>query len=112
MNFFKTIARSCTVALIAAVMPAFAADKKVTIALIPGMTTDAFYITMHRGAEAAAKALGVDLIFQGAPEWSVMQQVPVLDAIISRKPDAIVIVPTDKQQLIAPLRKAVNAGTR
>ena len=46
---------------------ASAADKKYTIALIPGLTTDAFYITMHKGAEAAAKALGVDLVFQGAP---------------------------------------------
>jgi hypothetical protein len=28
-----------------------AADKKYTIALIPGLTTDAFYITMHKGAQ-------------------------------------------------------------
>ena len=35
-----------------------AQDKKFTIALIPGLTTDAFYITMRKGAEAAAKAVG------------------------------------------------------
>lgn len=89
--------------------PAYAA-KKLTIALIPGLTTDAFYITMHKGAEAAAKALGVTLEFQGAPEFNPVQQVPVLDAVIARKPDAILIAPTDKTQLIEPLRKAVKAG--
>ena len=41
------------------------AQKKLTIALIPGLTTDAFYITMHKGAERAAKALGVELHLSG-----------------------------------------------
>jgi ribose transport system substrate-binding protein len=90
---------------------ASAADtKKYTIALIPGLTTDAFYITMHKGAEAAAKALGVTLVFQGAPDFNPVTQVPVLNAIIGRKPDAILIAPTDKTQLIQPLKKAVDAG--
>src|SRR6516165_8440562 len=87
-----------------------AADKKYTIALVPGLTTDAFYITMHRGADAAAKALGVDLVFQGAPDWNVTLQVPVLQAVIARKPDAILIAPTDKQQLVEPLKQANDAG--
>jgi ribose transport system substrate-binding protein len=86
------------------------AGKKYTIALIPGLTTDAFYITMHKGAQAAADALGVDLIFQGAPDFNPVQQVPVLNAIIGRKPDAILIAPTDKTQLIEPLKKAAAAG--
>src|SRR6516225_937698 len=87
-----------------------AAEKKYTIALIPGLTTDAFYITMHRGAQAAADALGAELIFQGAPEFNPVQQVPVLNAITGRKPDAILIAPTDKTQLIEPLKKAAAAG--
>ena len=89
---------------------ASAADKKFTIALIPGLTTDAFYITMHKGAAAAAKALGVDLVFQGAADFNPVTQVPVLNAIIGRKPDAILIAPTDKVQLVESLKKAVDAG--
>jgi ribose transport system substrate-binding protein len=84
--------------------------KKYTIALIPGLTTDAFYITMHKGAKAAANALGAELVFQGAPEFNPVQQVPVLNAIIGRKPDAILIAPTDKGQLVGPLKKAVDSG--
>jgi ribose transport system substrate-binding protein len=86
------------------------AQDKVTIALIPGLTADGFYVTMHKGAEAAAKALGVDLIYQGAAEWNVTLQVPILEAVIAKKPAAILIAPNDKQQMIEPLRKAFDAG--
>jgi ribose transport system substrate-binding protein len=90
--------------------PARAAGKTYTIALVPGLTTDAFYITMRRGAQAAADALGAKLLFQGAPEFNPVQQVPVLDAVIGRHPDALLIAPTDKVQLVQPLRKAADAG--
>ena len=88
-----------------------AQDKK-TIALIPGLTTDAFYITMRKGAEHAADALGVELLFQGGPDFNPTVQVPVLNAVIARQPDAILIAPTDKQQLIAPLKQAIDAGIK
>ena len=98
----------------AATTPLFAAKvagkDKVTIALVPGLTADGFYVTMHHGAQAAAKAVGAELVYQGAAEWNVSLQVPVLDAVIARKPDAIMIAPTDKVQLIAPLKKAHDAG--
>jgi ribose transport system substrate-binding protein len=87
-----------------------AAQDKLTVALIPGLTTDAFYITMNKGAQAAADALGVELVFQGAPEFNPVLQVPVLDAVIARAPDAILIAPTDVTQLVEPLRKAHDAG--
>jgi ribose transport system substrate-binding protein len=83
---------------------------KVTIALVPGLTADGFYVTMHHGAQAAAKAVGAELIYQGAAEWNVSLQVPVLDAVIAKKPDALMIAPTDKVQLVAPLKKAHDAG--
>jgi ribose transport system substrate-binding protein len=88
---------------------ASAADK-VTIALIPGLTADGFYVTMHKGAIAAASAVGAELIYQGAAEWNVSLQVPILDAIIAKKPAAILIAPNDKTQMIAPLKKAFDAG--
>jgi ribose transport system substrate-binding protein len=67
---------------------------------------------MHKGAQAAAGALGVELIFQGAPEFNPTLQVPVLQAMIARQPGALLIAPTDKQQLIAPLRQAYDAGIK
>src|SRR6516162_1961777 len=99
-----------TILAFAAPVSTRAADKKYPLALIPGLTTDAFYITMHKGAQAAADALGVDLIFQGAPEFNPVTQVPVLNAVTARNPSAILIAPTDKVQLVEPLRKAFQAG--
>lgn len=110
-SFFKTTtALAVAGAITLSAGAASAADKKFTIALVPGLTTDAFYITMRKGAEAAAKAVGATLIFQGAPDFNPVTQVPVLDAVIAKKPDAILIAPTDKAQLIQPLKKAADAG--
>lgn len=89
---------------------ATAQDRKFTIALVPGLTTDAFYITMHKGAAAAAGAVGANLIFQGAPDFNPVTQVPVLDAVIAKRPDAILIAPTDTNQLVQPLKRAADAG--
>ena len=100
-------------ALLALAAPASAQEKDpkdIRITLIPGLTTDAFYITMNRGAQAAAKALGITVDFQGAEEFDPVLQTPVLDAVIARGPDAILIAPTDSTQLIEPLRRAEDAG--
>ena len=57
-------------AIVVALGQPASAQQKCTIALIPGLTTDAFYITMRKGAEMAAKAVGCELLFQGAPEFN------------------------------------------
>lgn len=86
------------------------AQEDVTIALVPGLTTDAFYITMNRGAQAAADALGIKVNFQGAEEFDPVLQAPVLSAVIARDPDAILVAPTHTVQMIEPLRRAHEAG--
>jgi ribose transport system substrate-binding protein len=91
--------------------PAMAQDPAdMNITLIPGLTTDAFYITMNRGAQAAADTIGTNVEFQGAEEFDPVLQTPVLDAVIARGPDAILIAPTDSTQMIEPLRRAHEAG--
>ncbi len=108
----RTLLGAATLAAFTTLAPAvtWAQDESYTIALIPGLTTDAFYITMQKGAQAAADALGVELVFQGAADFNPVTQVPVLDAVIARAPDAILIAPTDTTQLVEPLRRAHDAG--
>jgi len=89
---------------------AASAQEDITITLVPGLTTDAFYITMNRGAQAAGEALGITVEFQGAEEFDPVLQTPVLDAVIARGPDAILIAPTDTTQMIEPLRRAHDQG--
>ena len=106
----RNIAATGIVALALATAAPVMAQDDVEITLIPGLTTDDFYITMNRGAQAAAEALGITVNFQGAEEFEPVLQVPVLDAVIARGPDAILIAPTDTTQLIEPLRRAHDAG--
>ena len=67
---------------------------------------------MNKGAQAEAKKLGnVSVQFTGSPEaFSPPTQIPFLNAAIAKKPDAILIAPTDKSALIAPIQRAVDAG--
>ena len=88
-----------------------APKKTLTFYLIPGIASDAFYTTMHKGAAAEAAKLGVKLVFQGSPTaFSAPTQIPYLNGAIARHPDAILIAPTDKIALIAPIKQAIAAG--
>ncbi|HTU31719.1 MAG TPA: ABC transporter substrate-binding protein [Solirubrobacteraceae bacterium] len=84
--------------------------KHYTIALVPGLTTDPFYITMHAGAAAEAKKLGVTLTWQGGTTFSPNTQLPVVDALLAKHPSALLIAPTDVNALKAPIQKFTTAG--
>jgi ribose transport system substrate-binding protein len=86
--------------------------KTYHLVLVAGIASDAFYLTMNKGAQAEAKALGnVTVQFTGSTEaFSPPTQIPFLTAAIAKKPDAILIAPTDKSALIAPIQRAVDAG--
>ena len=67
--------------------------------------------TVPRIVPIPPKRLGAKLVFQGAPNaFSPPTQIPFLNAAIARHPDAILIAPTDKTALIAPIKKAIAAG--
>jgi len=86
--------------------------KTYTFYLVAGIASDAFYLTMKKGAQAAAKKLGnVKVIFTGSPAaFTPPTQIPFLNGAIARHPDAILIAPTDKTALIGPIQRAINAG--
>lgn len=88
------------------------ADENATVAFIPGQATDPFYISVYHGVKRAADALGIGLIYEGAPEWDVSKQIAVLNKVIQQKPAVILISPTHTKQLIAPLKKAHEQGIK
>ncbi len=88
-----------------------AAAKNYKIVLIAGIASDAFYITMSHGAQAEAKTDGASLQYSGSPAaFSPGTQLPYLNAAIAQKPDLILIAPTDKVALQAPIQRAVGVG--
>ena len=87
-------------------------SKKFTIALVQGVKGDPFYVTMQKGAQAKADALGATLIVDGPAQFDATLQTPIVDALIAKKVDALIIAACDKQAMIAPLQRANDAGIK
>src|ERR1700693_4078701 len=86
------------------------AAEKLKIGFLPGVV-DPFYQVMQLGVEKAAKDLGVEVVTQIPPTWGVAAQTPLLDSMIARGDlHYIITAATDKDQMIGPLKAAVDAG--
>jgi ribose transport system substrate-binding protein len=86
------------------------AKKPYRVTLVVGITNNPFYTSMARGAKDAAKRLGVNLDVQGATEFSPSAETPIVNAVIAKKPDGIVLVPTDATAIDPLAKKAHDAG--
>src|SRR5215213_3008206 len=86
--------------------------KKIKITYIPGLTGNPFYSTVACGAKSVAAKNNVDFSVQGAPEFDVAKQTAVVNALVARKPDAIMISHTDPKAMIPPLKAAKDAGIK
>jgi ribose transport system substrate-binding protein len=88
------------------------AKKHYKMTLIAGVKGDEFYLTMNCRAQAAAKAAGVSLDFQGPDEFDPSQQTPIVNAVAAKKPDAVLIAPTDTQAMYARIKQMAANGTK
>jgi ribose transport system substrate-binding protein len=93
-------------ALLAACGSSGGGSGKKSLALIAGVKGDEFYITMKCGAQAEAAKKGVSLSFQGPDQFDASLQTPIVNAVAAKKPDAILIAPTDTKALFAPIKQA------
>ncbi len=59
-----------------------------------------------------ADRLGMDLVVDGPAQFNATQQTPIVDAMIAKKVDAILIAATDKQAMIEPMKRANDAGIK
>src|SRR5262249_26240421 len=110
----KPVLFALMAALAISALPSAAAAKgdKITIGFLPGVV-DPFYQVMQIGVEAAAKKMGVSVVTQIPPTWGVAVQTPILDAMVARGDlDYIITAPTDKDQMIGPLKAANDAGIK
>jgi ribose transport system substrate-binding protein len=87
-----------------------AGAKKPTVALVVGVNNDGFYITMQKGAKAMADQLGMDFVTDGPATFNAVQQTPIVDAMIAKKVDVLLVAATDKQAMIEPIKRAYDAG--
>lgn len=82
------------------------------ITLMVGVKGDPFYVSMECGAKEAAAAAGATLEVQGPDKFDATLQNPMLDAVASSKPDALLVAPNDVKASVPPLKRLQDAGTK
>lgn len=86
--------------------------KGAVIALVPGRKDDAFYTTMQKGAQAKASELNTTLLVEAPAQFDARLQITIVNAMIAKKVDALMIAACDKIALIEPLKRASDAGIK
>lgn len=88
---------------------ALASDMK--IGFVPMTLSNQYFITMVNGAKEKAEELGIELNVQ-APRThaSAQNQLRIIENMITRNVDAICLVPSSSEGLVAALGKAQRAG--
>lgn len=69
-----------------------------------------WWIDCRMGWTAAAKDFNINISEVGPAEFDASAQATMLEEAIAKKPDAIIAVPFDPDQMQDPLRKAMEAG--
>jgi ribose transport system substrate-binding protein len=88
---------------------AVCAQSKIKIAVIPKGTTHIFWKSVEAGAQAAAKELGVEIIWKGPlKENDRAQQIAIVEQFIQEGVSGIVLAPLDNTALQRPVATAVN----
>jgi ribose transport system substrate-binding protein len=95
---------------------AFADDaKKPTVALVMKSLANEFFLTMEDGAKDYQKqhSADFDLISNGIKnESDTAAQIDIVNQMIVKKVDALVIAPADSKALASVLKKAMDAGIK
>ncbi|MBM4034506.1 MAG: substrate-binding domain-containing protein [Planctomycetes bacterium] len=86
-------------------------EKRLTFAVIPKADVFTFWPTVRKGAEAACKELGIEMFWRGAKdETSPTDEIKIVEAMIERGVDGIVLAPQHAQSLVQVAEKTIAAG--
>ncbi len=99
------------VALAALVAPACSRSRKKVIGVVPKGLAHLFWQSIHAGAAAAGQELGVDIEWNGPSlETEYSRQIQIIDAMITRRIDALAISPADRVALVQVVDRAMAQG--
>ena len=84
--------------------------KHYTIAYVPGATGVAFYDTLLSGMKAKAAALGMSVTYQGSADFAPSAQTPVVNAICTTHPAALIVSPTDPVAMAPAIDTCLSDG--
>jgi rhamnose transport system permease protein len=86
--------------------------QQVTVAMMPKSKGNAYFIACRKGAEDAAKELGVKLIWDGPTDPEPARQNEIVDTWITRGVDVIAVAVENRQGISSALRRAQAKGIK
>ncbi|MDB5297789.1 MAG: permease component of ribose/xylose/arabinose/galactoside ABC-type transporter [Phycisphaerales bacterium] len=89
-----------------------AAGRKLVVAMMPKSKGNAYFIACQRGAEEAAKELGVEFLWDGPTSADPAEQNKIVETWVTRKVDVIAVAVENAGGLSTALRKARSAGIK
>lgn len=88
------------------------AGRKIVVAMMPKAKGDPYFVSCRAGAEAAAKELGVELLWDGPTDLDPAKQNEVVEGWITRGVDVIAVSVENEAGISTVLRKARSRGIR
>jgi rhamnose transport system substrate-binding protein len=92
--------------------PATTNAKQLVVAMMPKAKGDPYFVSCRKGAEEAAKELGVELIWDGPTGLDAAKQNELVENWITRKVDVIAVAVENRGGISSVLRKARERGIK
>lgn len=89
-----------------------AADKQLTIAVVPKALDNAIFLDAKDAAEKRGKELGVNIVWVGSAKSDAAEQVSVLEGLIQKKVDGILVSCNDADALKDVIDRAMDQGIK
>lgn len=86
--------------------------RKVTVAFMPKSKGNAYFMSCRQGADAAAKELGIEMIFDGPTDPDPAKQNEIVEQWINLGVDAIAVACENRDGISTALRKARAKGIK
>jgi rhamnose transport system substrate-binding protein len=89
-----------------------AVTKQIAVAMMPKSKGNAYFVSCRKGAEDAAKELGVKLIWDGPTDPDPARQNEIVETWITRGVDVIAVAVENREGISTALRKAREKGIK
>src|SRR3954463_10211697 len=89
-----------------------AGGKQITVAVMPKSKGNGYFISCRKGAEEAAKELGIKLLWDGPTEPDPARQNEIVETWITRGVDVIAVAVENRDGISTSLRKARDKGIK
>ncbi len=91
-------------------VPTWGQEKSITIALVPKMVGHPYWNACEEGAKKAAEDFGIKVIFTAPTEEDVAKQIAVIEDLISKRVDAVIISPVNSEAMGPVIDRGMAKG--